>query len=166
MSSSGHTANPWGERHERTRLAYVPTPTRKSMGASAHLTRMTNSKAITISRNVPRDHRKLGLEEMPTDPFLNTEDASGYLGVPKATLLTWRARRPGYGPRAVKAGGRLKYRLSELDRWLHAHEESFAEDEDSDEEPAPLPRKPVRTRRRAGRVRGAAVRATSPDEVA
>lgn len=62
---------------------------------------------------------------MVRDPFLNTDDACGYLGVPKATLLTWRVRRPGYGPRAVKAGGRLKYRLSELDRWLDAHEESF-----------------------------------------
>jgi len=72
---------------------------------------------------------------MVRDPFLNTEDACGYLGVPKATLLTWRVRRPGYGPRAVKAGGRLKYRLSELDRWLSAHEESFAEDPDSDEDP-------------------------------
>jgi predicted DNA-binding transcriptional regulator AlpA len=73
---------------------------------------------------------------MVRDPFLNTEEACGYLGVPKATLLTWRVRRPGYGPRAVKAGGRLKYRLSELDRWLSAHEESFAEDPDSDEDPS------------------------------
>ena len=63
---------------------------------------------------------------MVRDPFLNTEEACGYLGVPKATLLTWRVRRPGYGPLAVKAGGRLKYRLSELDRWLSAHEESFS----------------------------------------
>lgn len=96
------------------------------------------------------------------DPFLNTEDACDYLGVPKATLLTWRARRPGYGPRAVKAGGRLKYRLSELDRWLSAHVESFV-----DEEP-PTPPRPgaVRTRKRASRVRGAAVRGTGPDEVA
>ena len=66
---------------------------------------------------------------LAADPFLNTEEACGYLGVPKATLLTWRARRPGYGPRAVKAGGRLKYRLSELDRWLDAHEESFTEEQ-------------------------------------
>ena len=36
---------------------------------------------------------------MARDPFLNTDDACGYLGVPKATLLTWRVRRPGYGPR-------------------------------------------------------------------
>ena len=103
---------------------------------------------------------------MVPDPFLNTDDACGYLGVPKATLLTWRVRRPGYGPRAVKAGGRLKYRLSELDRWLRAHEESFTEDEDVDERPTPLPRGVVHSRRRSSRVRGAAVRAAGPDEVA
>src|SRR4051794_38784665 len=96
---------------------------------------------------------------MVRDPFLNTEDACGYLGVPKATLLTWRVRRPGYGPRAVKAGGRLKYRLSELDRWLSAHEESFAEDPDSDEDPS---RDAVRTRRRASRVRGAVLGPSDP----
>ncbi len=96
------------------------------------------------------------------DPFLNTDDACGYLGVPKATLLTWRVRRPGYGPRAVKAGGRLKYRLSELDRWLSAHAESFSEEEP----PAPPGPGVVRTRNRASRVRGAALRATNPDGVA
>lgn len=88
------------------------------------------------------------------DPFLNTDDACAYLGVPKATLLTWRVRRPGYGPRAVKAGGRLKYRLSELDRWLGAHEESIA-----DEEPPKLPGSDgVRTRNRASRVHSATLR--------
>src|SRR4051812_7135836 len=88
------------------------------------------------------------------DPFLNTDDACGYLGVPKATLLTWRVRRPGYGPRAVKAGGRLKYRLSELDRWLDAHEDSFTEEQVEaaqaiEEKPTPPSRQVVRTRTRA-----------------
>lgn len=87
---------------------------------------------------------------MAQDPFLNTDAACGYLGVPKATLLTWRVRRPGYGPRAVKAGGRLKYRLSELDRWLSANEESFT-DEDP---PSPPQADAVRPRTRASRVRG------------
>lgn len=90
---------------------------------------------------------------MVRDPFLNTDDACAYLGVPKATLLTWRVRRPGYGPRAVKAGGRLKYRLSELDRWLSSHEESFTEEQVEaaqaiEEKPAPPRRKVVRTRSR------------------
>lgn len=92
------------------------------------------------------------------DPFLNTDDACGYLGVPKATLLTWRVRRPGYGPRAVKAGGRLKYRLSELDRWLDAHEESFTEEQVEaaqtiEEKPTPPSGKVVRTRTRARTTR-------------
>lgn len=90
------------------------------------------------------------------DPFLNTDDACGYLGVPKATLLTWRVRRPGYGPRAVKAGGRLKYRLSELDRWLSTHVESFSEDE-----PPPPSPGGVRTRSRASRVSSAAPSASN-----
>lgn len=96
---------------------------------------------------------------LPRDPFLNTEDACGYLGVPKATLLTWRVRRPGYGPRAVKAGGRLKYRLSELDRWLRDHEESFALGDDNEgADPASEGGRQVRSRSRASRVRGGALR--------
>jgi hypothetical protein len=95
-----------------------------------------------------------GVVPIVRDPFLNTDDACGYIGVPKATLLTWRVRRPGYGPRAVKAGGRLKYRLSELNRWLDAHEESFTEEQIEaaraiEEKPNQPPRKVVRTRSRA-----------------
>lgn len=87
------------------------------------------------------------------DPFLNTDSACNYLGVPKATLLTWRVRRPGYGPVAVKAGRRLKYRLSELDRWLGSHEETFTEEQIQaaqaiEEKPVPRPRPAVRTRAR------------------
>src|SRR3954453_3764913 len=96
---------------------------------------------------------------MVRDPFLNTEEACGYLGVPKATLLTWRVRRPGYRPLALKAGGRLKCRLSGLHRCLSAHEGAFSGDPDSDEDPS---REVVRTRRRASRVRGAALGPTDP----
>lgn len=100
---------------------------------------------------------------LPQDPFLNTEDACGYLGVPKATLLTWRVRRPGYGPRAVKAGGRLKYRLSELDRWLRDHEESFAlVDDDEGADTVSEGGRQVRSRSRASRVRGGALRTAQP----
>ncbi|MGD9961138.1 helix-turn-helix transcriptional regulator [Nocardioides sp.] len=101
--------------------------------------------------------------QMVQDPFLNTDDACGYLGVPKATLLTWRVRRPGYGPRAVKAGGRLKYRLSELDRWLRDHEESFAVDSESEEVGSSSGgTNQVRTRNRVSRVRGGALRPAQP----
>src|SRR5690606_37126 len=57
---------------------------------------------------------------------------------------------------AVKAGGRLKYRLSELDRWLREHEESFAVDDDPEAGSSiPVGAHQVRTRKRASRVRGA-----------
>ena len=94
---------------------------------------------------------------MIRDPFLNTDDACGYLGVPKATLLTWRVRRPGYGPRAVKAGGRLKYRLSELDRWLDAHEESFTEEQVEAAQTIEEKHSPP-----SGKVVGTRTRATTP----
>lgn len=98
-----------------------------------------------------------------TDTFLNTDDACGYRGIPKATLLIWRVRRPGYGPRAVKSGGRLKYRMSELDRWLRDHEESFAVDEDTEEvESASGGANQARTRNRVSRVRGGALRPAQP----
>ncbi|MEQ6902026.1 helix-turn-helix domain-containing protein [Nocardioides sp. YIM 152588] len=91
------------------------------------------------------------------DPLLNTDEACAHLGVPKATLLTWRVRRPGYGPRAIKVGGRLKYRRSELDRWLESHEETFTEEEVEAAQAIEVNRfgpghRAVRTRSRANRV--------------
>ena len=56
-----------------------------------------------------------------TDPILTIEQAANYLGIPKATLYTWRTRRVGFGPRAVKVGGCLRYRRSDLDAWILRH---------------------------------------------
>lgn len=58
-------------------------------------------------------------------PALLTIDEAGlYLAMPASTLYTWRTRRPGFGPRAVKIGGSLRYRLSDLDEWIEAHVET------------------------------------------
>jgi len=62
----------------------------------------------------------------PTDisienPILTIDQAAAYLGIPKATLYTWRTRRVGFGPRAIKIGGCLRYRRSELDTWIDRH---------------------------------------------
>lgn len=57
------------------------------------------------------------------DPLLVIEQAAKYLSITKATLYTWRSRRPGFGPRAVKVGGCLRYRRSELDTWIADHTE-------------------------------------------
>lgn len=55
------------------------------------------------------------------------DQAAAYLSIPKATLYTWRTRRAGFGPRAVKLGGCLRYRRSDLDAWVAEHVESFGD---------------------------------------
>ncbi len=57
--------------------------------------------------------------------ILTIDQAAAYLAIPKATLYTWRTRRVGFGPRAVKLGGCLRYRRSDLDAWVAEHVESF-----------------------------------------
>lgn len=56
------------------------------------------------------------------------DQAAAYLSIPKATLYTWRTRRAGFGPRAVKLGGCLRYRRADLDAWVAEHVESFDDD--------------------------------------
>lgn len=55
------------------------------------------------------------------EPMLTIDQAASYLGITKATIYTWRTRRVGYGPRAVKVGGCLRYRRRDLDAWIEAH---------------------------------------------
>ena len=57
--------------------------------------------------------------------ILTIDEAAADLAIPKATLYTWRTRRAGFGPRAVKLGGCLRYRRSDLDAWVAEHLESF-----------------------------------------
>lgn len=64
-----------------------------------------------------------GLTLLPAT--VDIAQAATYIGISKATLYTWRTRRPGFGPRAVKAGGALRYRRSDLDAWIEAHAEAL-----------------------------------------
>ncbi|MDI6912448.1 helix-turn-helix domain-containing protein [Nocardioides sp.] len=57
--------------------------------------------------------------------ILTIDQAAAYLSIPKATLYTWRTRRAGFGPRAVKLGGCLRYRRADLDAWVAEHAENF-----------------------------------------
>lgn len=56
----------------------------------------------------------MALDELLPPPALAEE-----LGVSLATIYGWRTR--GEGPRAIKVGGQLRYRRSEVDRWLEAN---------------------------------------------
>lgn len=63
---------------------------------------------------------------------MNIAEAALYVGMAKSTLYTWRTRRPGFGPRAIKAGGALRYRRSDLDAWIEAHAEVLDSDPELD----------------------------------
>lgn len=55
----------------------------------------------------------------PYDPLLTIEQVADWLCVPKGTLYQWRSRHQG--PRAIKVGGGLRYRRSEVDAYLDQH---------------------------------------------
>ena len=53
------------------------------------------------------------------DPLLTIEDVMAWLRKPKHTLYAWHSR--GKGPRAIRVGNTLRYRRSEVERWLDDH---------------------------------------------
>ncbi|PZF85850.1 helix-turn-helix transcriptional regulator [Micromonospora deserti] len=57
--------------------------------------------------------------EWRPDPLLTIDDVAVWLGKPKNTLYAWHSR--GKGPRAIRVGNTLRYRRSEIERWLDAH---------------------------------------------
>ncbi len=50
------------------------------------------------------------------DRLLTTSELAGYLGVPVATLYAWRHRRKG--PPAFRVGKHLRYRSSDVEKWI------------------------------------------------
>lgn len=67
------------------------------------------------------------IDSTQSPAVLTIDQAAAYVAIPKATLYTWRTRRSGLGPRAIKVGGCLRYRRADLDAWLEEHVEHFDE---------------------------------------
>ncbi len=55
------------------------------------------------------------------DDLLGVKELAAEFHVSPATVYGWRTR--GRGPRAIKVGGLLRFRRSEIDRWLEANSE-------------------------------------------
>ena len=53
---------------------------------------------------------------MLPDGRMRADEAAKYLGHSPKTLAQWRSK--GTGPRSVKRGGRVFYRLDDLKRWI------------------------------------------------
>lgn len=51
-------------------------------------------------------------------PMLTRAEAATYLGVPFHTLEQWASRH--CGPAYYKIGGRVRYRVADLDAWLES----------------------------------------------
>ena len=51
--------------------------------------------------------------------LLSVQDLADYLGVPVATIYTWRHR--GHGPPGFRAGRHLRFRSSDVAKWINQH---------------------------------------------
>jgi excisionase family DNA binding protein len=56
-----------------------------------------------------------------SDQLWTVRDVARYLGVPTATIYSWRSR--GEGPPGFRVGKHLRFRPSEVEAWLEAHRE-------------------------------------------
>lgn len=57
------------------------------------------------------------MNEKAKDPLLDEPEASAFIGVKPGTLSVWRSTGR-YGIPFIKVGSRVKYRESDLSRWL------------------------------------------------
>jgi len=55
-------------------------------------------------------------EPLSKDDLLSPQELSELLSIPLATVYRWRSR--GDGPRAMKLGRHVRYRIDDVLRWL------------------------------------------------
>ena len=51
--------------------------------------------------------------------LLRPDELAVFLGIPLATIYRWRSR--GDGPRGIRVGRHVRYRVEEVERWLDEH---------------------------------------------
>jgi excisionase family DNA binding protein len=78
-----------------------------------------HKSAFKIARMAPNVSSENLLPEL-----LSTEDLAAYLGVPVSTIHYWRWKEQG--PPALKIGRELRFRASDVARWLEARGEAPA----------------------------------------
>jgi len=50
--------------------------------------------------------------------FMSPEEFADYLGVPVGSVYAWRYK--GAGPRAMKVGRHVRYRVEDVEAWIEA----------------------------------------------
>jgi hypothetical protein len=76
------------------------------------------TSAHANARNFPIPRANTGLPQPAT---LNVSEAAFFLGVSESTLNTWRTR--GRGPRYVRLGRKVLYRIAALNDYLLSNEQ-------------------------------------------
>lgn len=72
----------------------------------------------------------VGMDEITVSRLMTTKELSAYLQIPERTLEDWCTSRIGRGPRPIRLGKRVRYRLSTVDAWLESLEaEGFDADQ-------------------------------------
>lgn len=64
------------------------------------------------------------MEPQTLPGLLSPEQLAEYLDIPLATVYRWRARRTG--PRGMRVGRHVRYRLADVERWLEAQADPAA----------------------------------------
>jgi len=64
-----------------------------------------------------------------TDQILPSPKVANLLGIKPGTLRAWRVL--GKGPRFIRIGGSVFYRVSEVESWLKSHEFSSTSEVDA-----------------------------------
>lgn len=59
------------------------------------------------------------MAQSTAEPLLTPDQVAAVLGVPKTTLFRWRVDQKG--PLGIRVGKHLRFRQSEVDRWLDEH---------------------------------------------
>jgi excisionase family DNA binding protein len=57
-----------------------------------------------------------GVTKVMDEPLMTPQEVADFLGLPIATLQTWRAKRSG--PRGYRVGKHVRYRREDLEEWL------------------------------------------------
>jgi excisionase family DNA binding protein len=63
-----------------------------------------------------------GLAKVMEEPLMTPREVADFLGLPIATLQTWRAKRSG--PRGYRVGKHVRYRREDVEAWLEKRADS------------------------------------------
>jgi excisionase family DNA binding protein len=59
------------------------------------------------------------MAQSTVEPLLTPDEVAAVLGIPKTTLFRWRV--DSKGPKGIRVGKHLRFRPSEISRWLDEH---------------------------------------------